>query len=195
MADSLLGPVPGFVLLGGIMSGALFYHLQDPKTHPTLGEKIVKGNERFDQYKDEGYLVYAANNRVIDDDDDDTPSTRSLYMYFKAKGYEPTNKAGDEYEYIALPPTRTDWVIEFFLWWLIPLMAALYHIGARILRITGIVLFLYVILALVYVIAYMPFSYLFGGTVGLIFSVLALALVVVLIATRYRNTRLVQWVF
>lgn len=194
MADSLLGPVPGFVLLGGILSGALFYYLHDPKNHPTLGEKIVKGDERFDQYKDDGYLVHAASNRVVDDDDD-APSTRNLYLYFKAKGYEPTNKASDEYEYIALPPTRTDWVIEFFLWWLIPLIAALVHIGARIVKVAGVVAFLYVVLALVYVIGYMPFSYLFGGTVGVIFSVIALGIVVVLIATRYRNTRVVQWVF
>ena len=202
--ESLLGPIPGFILLGVIILGVLFYYLSKPAYHPSLGEKIVKGDERFAQYEAEGLPVYTARyalgvdenqDGIISKEEEDRPSTRMLFLYFKAKGYPPSNQTGDEYDYIALPPTRNDWLIEFSLWLLIPLAATLVMVGARVVKLATIVLFVYVIGMILYGVVYIPTSYLFGRTVGLIFGVLALVIVMVLIATKYRNTRLVQRVF
>ena len=202
--ESLLGPIPGLILLGFIIVGALFYYLSKPAYHPWLGEKIVRADERFAQYEADGHTVYTARYQlgidenqdgIISKDEEDRPSTRALFLYFKAKGYPPDNDDGDEYRYIALPPTRNDWVIEFFLWLLIPLVAALVMVGEKVFKLAIIVVFVYIIIMILYGVIYIPTNYLFGSSVGVIFNILALGIVMVLIATKYRNTRLVQWVF
>lgn len=189
-ADSLLGPIPGVILLLGIVIGGFFYFLNDPETHPTLGRKIVKGDPAFDRLKSAGYPVHTARYSIAEDRE--APSTRTLYLYFKAQGFLPEN---DAYEYIALPPTRRDWMIEFSLWWIVPLLAALYTLGASVAKLVGIVLFLYLVAALVFVLVYLPATFLFGNLIGMVFYLLALGVAVILIATRYRNTDLVQRVF
>jgi len=202
--ESLLGPIPGIILLGFIILGALFYYLSKPAYHPSLGEKIVKGDERFAKYETEGHPVYTARYQlgvdenqdgVISREEEDKPSTRTLFLYFKAKGYAPSNEAGDEYDYIALPPTRNDWVIEFFLWLLIPLAATLVMMGERVFRLTIIAVFIYLVIIATFGIVYTPANYLFGTSVGSIFTMLTFGIMMVLIATKYRNSRLVQWVF
>ena len=187
--DGLLGPIPGLILLTGVLLAVVFYYFQNPQTHPSLGEKIVKGDDRFETYKNAGLPVLKASCRPPENED--TPSTRSLFLYFQAKGYAPVN---EEYEYIALPPTRRDWIVEFGLWLLIPVMAAVYLVGERALRIVLIALFLGFI-ALPVVIVYTLTDLLFGSPIGEITAILTAIATVILVATRFKNTRLFQWMF
>ena len=196
--ESVLGPVPGFIALATILLVALFYYIQKPRYHPALGEKIPKGDDRFNLYKEQGYPVHIATSRPVGapmGEDEEMPPTRTLFLYFQAKGYPPTNDVRDEYEYIALPPTARDWIIEFVLWLLIPILAVLITAGARVMKVAVIVLFLYIVFGLAFILVHLPFSFLFGTTVGAIFGVLASGVALILIATKYRNPRLIQWVF